>query len=213
MRQRSRKLDRKAVTLIEVLLVLALLVTLAAMTWPALDRPMANQTLRKAADKVRTSWAKARVDAMSTGNTNVFRCTAEDGKYTIEAQAGPESVDSITSSMEGEFDETASGAATTDALSSRTYDLPEGIRFVAAEVDFDTRATILGQATDGTTEMSTGDSIDPILFFPDGTTSTAKLTLENQYQRRIELTVRGLTGAMAVGDTYAGEDATNASQY
>jgi len=64
MHRRSPTTDRKATTLIEVLLVLALLVMLAAMTWPALDRPMADQRLRKAADRVRTAWVRARIDAM-----------------------------------------------------------------------------------------------------------------------------------------------------
>ena len=37
------------------------------------------------------------------------------------------------------------------------------------------------------------------------TTSTATLILENQHERRIKISIRGLTGAMAVGDTYSSE--------
>jgi Tfp pilus assembly protein FimT len=216
MHHTSPTLHRKAITLIEVLLVLALLAMLAAMTWPALDRPMANQRLRKAADKVRTTWVKARVNAMSTGQTLVFRCTLESDEYTMEAQAGPESVDSMTSSNEGQFDDTGNSATTqTEPLSSKTHRLLEDIRFVDGEVTFDTRATILGDSTlgDSTLDTSTDSSslgVDPILFFPDGTTSTAKLVLENQHQRRVELSLRGLTGVITVGDTYPAEDSIHA---
>jgi len=40
----------------------------------------------------------------------------------------------------------------------------------------------------------------PILFYPDGTTSTARLLLRNEYDRSIELSLRGLTGVARVGE-------------
>ena len=206
----SPRANRKAITLIEVLLVLALLVVLAAMTWPAMGRPMANQRLRKAADKVRTAWAKARIEAMSTGQTLVFRCTLDSETYTIEVQPGPESVSFITSSTEGEFAETSSES--TGSLSTTTGQLPEDIQFVDGEVAFDTRATILTDGSMETDSNSDATGMDPILFFPDGTTSTATLILENRYQRRIELSLRGLTGVVTVGDTYPAEDTIHGTQ-
>ena len=204
MHHRSLQVDHKGITLIEVLLVLAVLVMLAAMTWPAMDRPMTDQRLRKAADKVRTAWAKARVDAMSSGETFVFRCSLESDEFTIESQAGPESVSSMSSSSVGQFDEGA--VESTEPLSSRTRKLPRDVRFVDGEVDYDTRAAILSDSTEDASRDTAGGCMDPILFFPDGTTSTATLILESKYQRRIEVSVRGLTGMIAVGSTYPAED-------
>ncbi len=207
MYHQSPQVERKAITLIEVLLVLALLVTLAAITWPAMDRPIADQRLRKAADKVRVAWAKARVEAMSTGETFVFRCSLESDEYTLESQPGPESVGLMSTSADGQFDETASTSTTlTEPLSTKTHRLPDDIRFVDGEVTFDTRATILGETTDEFSSDSAGQCVDPIMFFPDGTTSTAKLILENEFQRRIELSLRGLTGVITGGKTYSAED-------
>ena len=40
---------------------------------------------------------------------------------------------------------------------------------------------------------------DPILFYPDGTTSTSRLRLHNEYGRWMELSIRGLTGVVTVG--------------
>lgn len=208
MPQRPSQVDRKAITLIEVLLVLTLLVVLAAMTWPAMDRPMADQRLRKGADRVRTSWAKARVDAMTSGQTYVFRCTLDSDEYTIESQDGPESVSSMTSSTMGEFDETATDL--TEPVSKRSRKLPQDVRFVDGEVAFDTRATILEESLEATDADRSDTCLETILFFPDGTTSTATLVLENKYQRRVELSLRGLTGVITVGDTYVAEDSLSA---
>lgn len=204
---------RRAITLIEVLLVLAVLVMLAAMTWPALGEPMASQRLLKAADRIRTEWAKARVGAMRTGQTYIFRYTVDDSSFTIEAQAGPEAVDLLSSSTTGVFDEFATDATmATEATEQAKGNLPENIKFISAEVAFDTRSSSLGTTDDGTVLTATdatetiSDGTEPILFFPDGTTSTAKLTLENEYQRRVDVSLRGLTGMMTVGDSYSSED-------
>jgi Tfp pilus assembly protein FimT len=172
----SSESDRRAITLLEVLLVLALLVILSAMTWPALDRPMANQRLRKAADQVRTAWTRARVEAMTTGQTFAFRCTIGENRFEIAAQAGPEAVDVPPA------DQAAPAAA------SRRHTLPEDVRFAGGQTLFD------------------GQLSEPILFYPDGTTSTATLILENRHQRQIEISLRGLTGVMTVGEPRAAED-------
>jgi len=189
----SSESDRRAITLLEVLLVLALLVILSAMTWPALDRPMANQRLRKAADQVRTAWARARVEAMTTGQTFAFRCTIGENRFEIAAQAGPEAVDVPPA------DQAAPAAA------SRRHTLPEDVRFAGGQTLFDGRAAIFAQR-EGDAVPADGQLSEPILFYPDGTTSTATLILENRHQRQIEISLRGLTGVMTVGEPRAAED-------
>ena len=58
---------RAGVTLIELLLVLALLVILATLAYPAYVGPMKNQQLRRSADQIRSAWGQAQVQAMKTG--------------------------------------------------------------------------------------------------------------------------------------------------
>ena len=41
-----------------------------------------------------------------------------------------------------------------------------------------------------------------ILFFPDGTATSAVVTLRNEYGRAIDVSLRGLTGAVLVGEAY-----------
>ena len=83
---------RRALTLLELLLTMSLLVALMALAWPALDGPLAHQRLRSAADQVRAKWGQARVQAMSSGRTYLFRCVAEGDRYMIECRSGPEYV-------------------------------------------------------------------------------------------------------------------------
>lgn len=195
----------RGITLLELLLVLVILVTLAGMTWPALTRPMAHQRLKKSADEVRTEWTRARIEAMSSGQINVFRYTLDENRYSIDVQNAPEFVQDS-----GTLDAYGMQATLQDNTSivqgaERTL-RGENIVFSGGETDFDTRADlvcpVVGNVYDAQTEWS-----DPILFFPDGTTSTATLRLRNQYDDEIELTLRGLTGTVRIGETYVAEGA------
>jgi len=194
---------RRAVTLLELLLTLSLLVALMALAWPALDGPLARQRLRSAADQVRARWGQARVQAMSTGQTYLFRCVVNSDRYTIECRSGPEFVaDAIDVEGTEGFAEDSDDSADTQ---KSEYTLPEKVTFVAGEASQDARAQTVDYGTDSP-GGSEEDWSEPILFYPDGTTSTARLVLRNQRDYCIELSLRGLTGATRVGDTYAAEE-------
>ena len=191
---------RHAVTLVEVLLVLALLVALVSISWPALERPLSNQRLRNAADAVRVEWGRARIEAMSSGQTLLFRYSIEGDRYAIERQAGPESSPDV---------ESADGSAGLSGYQSRPgalywseLKLPDGVIFLSGETAEDTRADALGleSGVSGEADMNWSE---PILFYPDGTTSAATLVLKNEYDRCIEMSLRGLTGVVNVGETYS----------
>lgn len=177
---------RRGVTLLEVMLVLCLLVILSAVAWPALERPLANQRLREAADAVRIQWTRARIDAMSSGRTSLFSYTPDTGKCRLESRENAEYV------AEGPTDEMAAPKEST---------LPEGCKFIAGEAPRDDRAApLLNQDTSSDKETPASE---PILFHPDGTTSDAAVILENEHGRRINLTLRGLTGVATVGELYS----------
>jgi len=78
--------ERRGFTLTEVLLVLALLVILATMSWPALDRAFSGTRLRKAADQVRAGFSGARVEAMQSGEVQLFRYAIDSAEYRIESR-------------------------------------------------------------------------------------------------------------------------------
>ncbi len=184
---------RRAFTLMELMLTLSLLVIIAALAWPVMDGPFANLRMRKAADKVRAEWVTARVEAMDTGRTFVFRYVPEKDRFIIKPHVRTETSGDQEYTGFGE----RSAATVCDSL-------PQGITFLASQTESDTRASGFGLDSDPTVD-STSDWSDPILFYPDGTTSSAELTLRDKDGRCINLKLRGLTGVVKIGEVYSGE--------
>ncbi len=195
---------RRAFTLIEVMLTLSLLVVIVALAWPALDKPFANQRLRRSADRIRAEWGRARVKAMDTGEIYLFRFMPEGDRYCIEQGTSAEQAADATSY--GQVSRSAGGPASRAATSRRERPLPGGVTFHAGETVADTRSAMLESESTSTSSSSygsTGEWSQPIYFYPDGTTSTARLALKNEHERYIELSLRGLTGVAYVGEIQA----------
>jgi prepilin-type N-terminal cleavage/methylation domain-containing protein len=195
-RRITAPIDRAGFTLLELLLVLSLLVFLAALSWPSVGLPLANQALRSAADDVRTAWTRARVSAMSSGHTYVFRYAPDGDHYTIECQVAPEASAEVSPLGFGTAEATAIEDATPLAEEWR---LPEQIRFGGGQTAVDGRAEAASAAGNSMILDSELAFAEPIFFYPDGTTSTARVCLQNEYGRRMELSLRGLTGVVTVG--------------
>ena len=194
---------RQALTLLEMLLVLCLLSVLVALAWPSLNRPMANQRLRKAADRVRAEWGRARVEAMSSGQTYLFRYVPETDRYSIQCRAGPDFAPDVT---DGEGVGVVGEEMSPPAAPRQTErTLPDGVTFVAGQTKVDTRSQMIESQVGGLQTVEGGWS-RPVLFYPDGTTSSARLLLKNKHDRYIELALRGLTGVVTVGQLHAAEE-------
>lgn len=210
--RRPGRRARAAFTLVEILLTLALIAGLAAILWPSLDKPFAAIRLRKSADLVRAQWTMARVQAMSTGQVHSFRYQAGTGSFQVEPW---------------KLQETDAPDAAPEDFSSSEYvvgtnpttpggELPERIQFEADEVAEDARSAAL-QAGGSVNIVNSTESIrpakgseapaagaqgqpwsTPILFYPDGTTSTASVLLTNEHGMKIIVQLRGLTGVAAL---------------
>jgi len=186
---------REAFTLLEIMLTLGIVVALAVLAWPALDRALVRQRLVKAADQVRAAWCRARVDAMESGQSYVFRYKVDGNRFRVRARATE-----VTAGQElfGDvLDASTDQSGLTEKNKSRP--LPDGVTFLGGETAVDTRAALVISEGDQTNAVAEGWS-DPILFYPDGTTSTARLILKNENGRCIELALRGLTGTVTVGE-------------
>ncbi len=200
---------RHGITLLELMLVLALLVILGAMAYPSLQKPFQMQTLRKSGELVRVELSKARNKAMRTGQIQMFSFEPETGNYQIQ----PYYTEQDT--LEGNYTAVAYGLATggSTAVNSQSQSatgttrgeaLPEGVVFVNAEVQSDMRSLQLqqdSQATMGAVNQAIDLQVPPVLFYPDGTTSDARVILTNQYQTAyVVITLRSLTGVVHVSD-------------
>lgn len=179
--------------------MLALLVVVAALAWPALARPLGGHRLRRAADQVRTEWTRARSAAITSGEVQSFRYLPASGRFRVERYA----------SAEGEL--AASAGRTTSfgpqaAAASGDKRLPEGIVFLTSEAAADPRAASLAPEADYSATALEAAWAPPILFFPDGTATSATLTLAGERGRQISLDLRGLTCGSTVGDIVVVED-------
>ena len=191
-------------TLVEVLLVLALLAVISAMAWPSLQKPFATRRLYSAADTVRAQWSHARVDAMRSGHTYAFRFEVHGDHFRVAPDGPAAAASPVTPSAEASdghsSDSVEDGGVMPEDAAAPLDDktLPEGIKFSATEPT----GVASGLPADLTMPPQGGMPdcwSDPIFFYPDGTTSDARLMLTNDYSSAIELVLRGLTGTVTVG--------------
>jgi prepilin-type N-terminal cleavage/methylation domain-containing protein len=187
-------------TLLELTLVLALLVVVAAMVWPALERPLANERLRRGADKVRAEWTRTRLRAMTTGSPHVFRYQPLTNIYQVEVWHGAEA--QLEAGTVTDFGTPLQPAIITQAVGDKG--LPDGVVFDANQTLQDMRAMFVG--ADSAQGQGGAEWSDPIYFFPDGTTSTARLLLRNEQELYIARDLRGLTGVTTVSDVLAADE-------
>jgi prepilin-type N-terminal cleavage/methylation domain-containing protein len=172
---------RSGFTLLEVMLVMAILVILAAVALPSLEAMYGDTKLRGAADEVRGAWAEARARAIDSGNNYRFAIKAGTGRYRV----APDSPDF--------WDGTNESAEDGDTGQVLTGSLPKGITFGDGNPNQNKQA--LPETASGWRVLVT--------FLPDGTckipdgSDYAKITLTYDGSMLI-VSVRALTGIVTV---------------
>ncbi len=197
---------RRGFTLLEVLLTLCMLVIIMGLAWPVVKGPIDTLRLRRTADEVHAQWASARVEAMDSGRTYMFRHSLgeEQNDYRITCYSATESTGDPV--HDETFDGSAGGLGLAGAPREPiTGTLPEGIMFLVSETEADNRA-VLTQAVSGGSDADSAEWSTPILFYPDGTTSNSVLQLRNDRNSCIELSLRGLTGMVTIGKVTTAEE-------
>ncbi|NLE37418.1 MAG: prepilin-type N-terminal cleavage/methylation domain-containing protein [Pirellulaceae bacterium] len=192
---------RRAVTLIEVLLVLVILVLVAATAWPSLGRSMADQRLRDAADTVRAEWSRARAKAMSSGVAQRFCYITDDSIFWIEP------CEDVSSNG-------GAAAAVPGATASTEHDnrqLPDPVIFLEGLV-YEEAANPLSMAAGWDAELGQPGSPDegqrgaPVVFQPDGTCTASRLVLSNENDRAITVSINALTAIAVVSEVRDAEE-------
>ncbi len=181
--------------------MLVILVIMAALVAPVLQGPLENQRLRNSGDVVRAEWAKARTRAIQTGRIHVFRYQVNDNRYWTEPWFADD--DYLESSVDLSQANAPSRSAALASESGIIKQLPQGVRFVSGVTAGDARSAEFDQ------QMMAGGmggaAARPILFYPDGTTSTARVILGNERQRFVDVQLRGLTGVSKKSDISTGD--------
>ena len=170
---RTRSVPR-AITVLELLLVMAIIGVLVGLAWPVLDSSLADAKVQSAADQVRGVLMGARVRAIQQGVPYRFVWTSRTFGYE---PVGPKSQRDDASG-----DESSHTAGKGDDRLREV--LPEGVRLVWA-----TPSPSLDVLPDEET-----DGPLPIVFQPDGTTTDAIWRMVSSGGRSVRIELVGLTG-------------------
>lgn len=222
----------RGMTLVEILVVLALLVVIGGLVVPVFTGSFASVRLRRAGDQVVTGWSRARSEAIESGQPYQFRFTPESGKFIIEPWTGllgEEGLASQNSSSSSASSASAStSSTTTNASSSSTATksssessegtstastngaLPEEIVFKNGELAVEDYQS--GERSVGSLQDAGESESIPILFFPDGTASGASVLLTNGKKQFVRVTLRGLTGVGRASEVLTQEELQRADR-
>ena len=199
--------NNAGLSLFEIILVMAIIVGIGAFVMPSFGGMLEGQRLRKSADVVRASWNNARIRAMKSGSTMVFRCEVGGTGFLVEPWAGGDQFlergEVVAVPVFG-----LNGDSNTANVTGMGEDnLPEGIVFAGTKQGQDARSLAIIQQLGNAPPPNTGQWSEPILFYPDGSTSQAQLQLSTAEMKRFVLVqIRGLTGIATVTDIITQSD-------
>jgi prepilin-type N-terminal cleavage/methylation domain-containing protein len=193
---RLQRRDPNGFTLLELILVLTVIVVAGSIAILSISGLLESRRVRRAGELVRNTLAQARLEAMREGRTHTFRCHYGTDEFAVEPYVEPtdltEAADQIGRGAAAVQSGGMASAAVTSAdamLPTEIKRLPEGTTFAASQSQSQSR-TMQGQmAMTATAEWS-----QPIMFFADGTTSTAEVVVTNASDFRIGVRLRGITG-------------------
>ena len=253
MRRPSRRsIAAGGYTLLEMIIVLVLLVVLVGLAWPAMQKPFRKGQIRGAAKQVRDQLLRARLEAINSGTTLVFRFQPGLGVFEVAPYGAVNGeLDPEFAVSSGGLDPLMSGAAMVDtalvtdpladSLAGGAGDpltasprIGTGPQFLDHEIRFWAQDMDDGSASGGSTDAALGiapslsGGIDPapafgplaasddfsaaaswsppILFYPNGRTSNARIRLSDEGEYYVDVNLRGLTGSARISKVRRWED-------
>lgn len=182
-----------------------------------MEGPLSAQRLQAAADQLRADWVSTRLAAMRSGEPHIFRFEPGTPEYVLEPyQLGAIAQATTSAGVNfGSAPPAVNMSTPSLPVAPRWRTLPDEARFAAAQTANDARATSLfsQQGWAVPTGSNGGNSAAmgmqggaAILFYPDGTTTSATVVLAGENENHIELRLRGLTGIVTTSEVFRAAD-------
>lgn len=185
MTRRQIRTARPGYTLIEMVVVVAVILLIGGILLPTLSGLTSDTKVKAAGDAVKARLMEARLNAMEQGRPYIFSISPDGLKMRVAAD------DSVEGEV-GEDGQALPGVVLAD-------DLPEEI------------ALKLAAAQDGNTPGTTAEGNTKVVTFqPDGTCTedSATLYVQQNGTTGVVVTVRGLTGAVFLSKPSAANGGT-----
>jgi prepilin-type N-terminal cleavage/methylation domain-containing protein len=191
--QSNRATAPRGFTLVEMLIVLAVLALLSSLSWPAVRGMLGKGELREAAKQVRVALVKARLGAIESGVAQSFRYLP--GSERFEVVPLPTSLDEEKRPSPSRFRPRLSENEPIPGF------LPQGVMFEENDPRVAARVSPPPQAGEGPGVRGRDDAnwSTPIVFFPNGRSSNARIRLAGPRGLSVEVTLRGTNGATRIG--------------
>ncbi|MDA1014690.1 MAG: prepilin-type N-terminal cleavage/methylation domain-containing protein [Planctomycetota bacterium] len=179
---------RAAFTLLEIVIVLAIVSTIAALAWPVTMRWIADRSVHESAIVVRSSLVSARLWAIDTSLTYQFRFEPNGRNFIVF----PHDREYATSNQTQPNADPAYASAR--AISG---ELPENVSFqlLSDSVSVEQLTPELLKGLPNAAELSRVRWSAPLLFHSDGTALTdATIRIADKAENEYHITIRSLTG-------------------
>lgn len=192
--------SRSGFTLLELLLTLAVLAAITAVSIPHVGLLLGDRRLVRAGDQVQIEMNRLRVDAMRQGRVMMIEALTGGNSIRVKPfQSVADATEAIdqTGSQSALLAGATQGSVVTLAAdqAERLVELPAEVTIESVGVVSAARAAEIEQAS--LADQSAGWS-RPILFYPDGSTSTAAIVLRHPTVGQLTVQLRGITGQATV---------------
>lgn len=187
---------RGAVSLIEIMLVMVIIVIAGAVAMPNVLNTLRRQRLKSAAETMRIEWSRAHVKAMKTGRILIFRYEVDGNQFSLQPWvAGDEAT-------EGESEAVAGFGTPVEVPSAEavTKKLDDGIKFAAGEAKSESRSYEIENLLANSGSGDGANWSQPILFYPDGSATDAFVIVTDERQDAYRVQLRGLTGTCQMSE-------------
>ena len=197
---RQQTASRLAFTLLELLLTLAVLAAITAVSIPHVGSLLGDRRLVRAGDQVQIEMNRLRVDAMRQGRVMMIEALTGGNSIRVKpfhsVTDATEAIDQ-TGSQSGLLAGATQGSIAAPATNQpeRLIELPAEVTIASVGVVSAARAAEIEQAS--LADQSAGWS-RPVLFYPDGSTSTAAIVLRHRTMGQLTVKLRGITGQATV---------------
>ena len=193
---------RRGFTLIELLIVLAIIVIVSGMAVAIIRKPLERQEIQKAANTVRTKLFRARVGAMRSNHVYTFQYMPGSGQYRLAPDDTSSAQQADSTAGDNSKSAGGQGQSADDEIRPEEGTLPEGT-CIMPDNSPDPEAAEMGVQNGPQNEPQNGGGeggwSDPIYFYPDGTTSDARMIVASNKGFMIPIRIRGVTGNVVQG--------------